>query len=460
MEPEPKPAAIIDSREPLFSVPEMLNYYLGFSRSVRTILIKPNWVRHEEDDNFPIRALVTSTQLIEAVVEACLVKYPEVEEITVGDVPLQGCDWSKLMRQAGIDRLMRKYKSRESPRIRFVDLRRELAVVTDGFIRKIPNTAGGDPKGYREIILDQESFLDPISEDEKAFRVSDYSPEKMESSHMRGFHRYLIAASALDCDLFINLPKAKTHQKSGLTGALKNLVGINGEKAYLVHYRESGNGRRGDEFPPNVPVAVVLQSRIRKAMQGRSQALFSVLRRGWRVLKHVTGIKTEGTRENLADSNGRFFTAAGSWHGNDTIWRMVYDLNRIIRCAPRQGGRLATTPQREYIAIADGIIAGEGNGPLQPLPVELGVLLASRDPFLLDSVMAQIMGLSPEKIPLLHHRREFADPEWGAFDASEVEIRCNGEVYRGIENLPVLHHFLPPPGWKGEIELEQREVLT
>ena len=105
MDPGPKPAAIVDSREPLFSVPEMLNYYLGFSRSVRTILIKPNWVRHEEDDNFPIRALVTSTQLIEAVVEACLVKYPEVEEITVGDVPLQGCDWSKLMRQAGIDRL-------------------------------------------------------------------------------------------------------------------------------------------------------------------------------------------------------------------------------------------------------------------------------------------------------------------------------------------------------------------
>jgi uncharacterized protein (DUF362 family) len=426
----------------------------------RRILVKPNWVRHEEVPAFPIEAMVTNSSLIEAVIEACLAKYPAVEEIIVGDVPLQGCDWPKLVSQAGIDRLMRKYETLESPRIRFVDLRRELAVVTDGFIRKIPNAAGGDPKGYREVILDQESFLDPVSEDEKAFRVSDYSPEKTKSSHMRGFHRYLIAASALDCDLFINLPKAKTHQKSGLTGALKNLVGINGEKAYLVHYRESGNGRRGDEFPPNVHVAVVLQSRIREAIQGRSLALFSVLRRGWKVLKHVTGIKTEGTRENLADSNGRFFTSAGSWHGNDTIWRMVYDLNRIIRCAPREGGRLATTPQREYIAIADGIIAGEGNGPLQPLPVELGILLASRDPFLLDSVMAQIMGLSYEKIPLLHHRREFADPEWGAFDASEVEIRCNGEVYRGIENLPVLHHFLPPPGWKGEIELEQREVLT
>src|SRR5579862_8175483 len=182
----------------------------------RRILVKPNWVRHEEDPAFPIEAMVTNSSLIETVIEACLAKYPAVEEITVGDVPLQGCDWSKLMRQAGIDRLMRKYNSRESPRIRFVDLRRELAVVTDGFIRKIPNASGGDPKGYREVILDQESFLDPISEDEKAFRVSDYSPEKTESSHTRGFHRYLIAASALDCDLFINLPKVKTHQKSGL----------------------------------------------------------------------------------------------------------------------------------------------------------------------------------------------------------------------------------------------------
>src|SRR4051812_46052960 len=42
----------------------------------KTILIKPNWVKHQEDPAFPIAALVTSTDLIESVIEACLRKYP------------------------------------------------------------------------------------------------------------------------------------------------------------------------------------------------------------------------------------------------------------------------------------------------------------------------------------------------------------------------------------------------
>src|SRR5690349_3206591 len=75
----------------------------------RRITIKPNWVMHQTRDEFPISALVTDSRLIETVIEACLEKYPHVERIRVGDVPLQSCDWDLLRAQAGIDRLEARY---------------------------------------------------------------------------------------------------------------------------------------------------------------------------------------------------------------------------------------------------------------------------------------------------------------------------------------------------------------
>lgn len=421
--------------------------------SFRTILIKPNWVKHQEAPAFPIAALVTSTNLIEAAIEACLRKYPDVEEITIGDVPLQSCDWELLIRQTGIDRLMAKYRDITRPSIRFLDLRREIyregkrLQAGDGFVF-------GDPKGYREVRLDQQSFLEPISDANEKFRVADYSPQETVSSHKHGFHRYLISGSALACDLLVNLPKMKVHQKAGITGALKNLVGVNGQKAYLVHYREGMARQHGDEFPDDVSRLVWLQSRLRQGLQNRSRFLFYLLRLGWRPLKRLAGIKTHGTRENLEK---KFYLSGGAWHGNDTIWRMVYDLNRIIRYAD-SSGKLQSKPQRAYVAIMDAMIAGEGNGPLQPLPVETGVLLAANDPFQMDIVMARLMGFDYQKIPTLRQHRLFADAEWGNFMPEELMIEQDGQTFRGLNSLPVLHNFLPPPGWKSHIELGEMDA--
>src|SRR5690606_2650770 len=49
--------------------------------------------------------------------------------------------------------------------------------------------------------------------------------------------------------LVINLPKLKTHKKTGVTLSLKNLVGINGDKNWLPHHSLGSVGEGGDEFP-------------------------------------------------------------------------------------------------------------------------------------------------------------------------------------------------------------------
>ena len=73
-----------------------------------------------------------------------------------------------------------------------------------------------------------------------------YNPDLMLNTHQPGRHQYLVARDIIEADTVINLPKLKTHKKACLTGALKNMVGINGHKEYLPHHRKGGSGAGGD----------------------------------------------------------------------------------------------------------------------------------------------------------------------------------------------------------------------
>ena len=59
----------------------------------------------------------------------------------------------------------------------------------------------------------------------------------------------LVPLAVLEADVIVNLPKLKTHKKAGVTCALKNLIGINGNKEYLPHHRIGGHNLGGDCYP-------------------------------------------------------------------------------------------------------------------------------------------------------------------------------------------------------------------
>ena len=73
--------------------------------TLRNIVVKPNWVIHASHSDFPIEALVTNSHLIGLVVDACFEKYPGLESLIVGDVPLQSCEFGRMCEQSGIDLL-------------------------------------------------------------------------------------------------------------------------------------------------------------------------------------------------------------------------------------------------------------------------------------------------------------------------------------------------------------------
>ncbi|HVY47125.1 MAG TPA: DUF362 domain-containing protein, partial [Minicystis sp.] len=90
----------------------------------------------------------------------------------------------------------------------------------------------------------------------------------------------------------------------------------------------------------------------------------------------------------------------GSWEGNRTLYRTVLDLNTIVHYADRDGA-LRDAPQRRVLAIVDGVVAGEGEGPLGAAPVDAGLLVGGFDPALVDVAATRAMGLDPLRVPMI-----------------------------------------------------------
>ena len=55
---------------------------------------------------------------------------------------------------------------------------------------------------------------------------ADYDQNSVNSHHQGETQEYLISATPIIADVFINLPKMKTHKKVGVTLNIKNLVGL------------------------------------------------------------------------------------------------------------------------------------------------------------------------------------------------------------------------------------------
>lgn len=83
------------------------------------------------------------------------------------------------------------------------------------------------------------------------------------------------------------------------------------------------------------------------------------------------------------------------------------------------------------LIVVDGLVGMEGNGPGDGRPKRLDLLLAGTDPFVLDLLIARLVGLDRNSIPYLLIAREKG--HIGDEDIAQVD---------GIEPLA---HFEPPP---------------
>jgi uncharacterized protein (DUF362 family) len=403
------------------------------------IVIKPNWVFHENQSGAGLDCLITHSSLIEAVAKYVGLTHPA--ELIIGDAPIQGCDFGQLRKLAGIDDLADRLRQRGLP-IVIADFRRT--------IRK--GNSREKVEGVREVgnfvlfDLKEDSLLESLSDDATKFRVTMYNPDLLQRTHGPGRHQYLIAREVIDANVVINLPKLKSHRKACVTGALKNLVGINGNKEYLPHHRKGGSESGGDCYvghPLWKRAAEDWLDVANRHSSGTTQSAFA-----WMA----------GTAERIAAKLGADENLEGSWYGNDTIWRTCLDLQRILRYG-RLDGSLAIAPQRTVISITDAIIAGEGEGPLGNTPVSSGFVTGALNTAAAEWVHARLMGFDPGKIPLI--REAFGRFTYPLADFSPDSIRVwIGDMERSVpEILPFDGRaFLPPRGWQGHCELSESGI--
>lgn len=410
----------------------------------RHVVIKPNWVLHQTDPRYPIAALVTDARVIAATVQAAAEVFPGAR-ITVGDCPLQRADWPLLCEQSRLTPFISDLSKRFGDRVAFRDLRKEVYTYTNGVLAEVTGAPHGDPLGYVEVKLGATSHLDEISDQADRFAIHDHDRAKTRNNHRQGDHRYFVSRTFLDADLVINLPKWKTHSKSGLTGALKNLVGINGDKAYLPHFSKGAPKWGGDEYWDRGRFMYWTQNTLRDYLRDTPWA-HRLVRPPWLAFKAVRSAVLGSQGGAPAD----FYVGGGSWHGNHTIWRMIYDLNMVLQQVDRDGV-LQRDVQRAYFCIVDGLIAGEGDGPLFPQPRPLDWLVFGADPFAIDAALAWFMGFDAAQMPILERRARYLGPDWGRFSLDELPVSVDGET-RPLSSWSIRHDFLPPPGWLSHIE--------
>jgi uncharacterized protein (DUF362 family) len=410
----------------------------------QTVLLKPNWVRNFHELGMPCKSLTTHGSVIRAVLDYVAIALERRGRVIIADSPQNDAVFGELLALTGIPELKTLYTAHTEIALDVYDLRIEYVHKVDGVLVR-HDTLPGDPLGYATVDLGRDSMFEPVSRKSQMFRGAEYSLSEMQRHHQPGRHEYPLCKTILLADTLINLPKLKTHKKAGVTLSLKNMIGINGNKNWLPHHTEGVPEAGGDQFNTNEA-----KNRVEHRVLQTFKEWFPVL---GPLRRHVAAPLKALGRTMFGDTNVDR-VRSGNWWGNDTIWRTCIDLKRILLYADKDG-RMCDTMQRRYFSLIDGIIGGEGNGPLAPDDREIGLLIASLNPVVADAVGTRLMGFDYRLVPIIC--RAFEEMRWPLTHAAHGEIECvsNLDDWRGaLESIRAdCFNFAPHFGWVDHIRV-------
>ncbi len=412
------------------------------------VVMKPNWVKESDErfhDEHHWEYVVTHPAVIEAVCRWVVPKLRGSGSIVICDAPQTDSSFRKIREycqlEAMIQRLTEAYPDVS---IELLDLRPEEWHAVDGVtVSKTKLT--GDPLGSTHVKLNEASEFVGFAGQGKLYGAS-YDMDETNSVHQGERHEYMLCRTPMDADVLINLPKLKTHKKVGLTCALKNLVGINANKNWLPHHTEGAPEDGGDQFPKATTKAKLENRWMGTAKRWlKNRPSLSLL---------FVPLKKLG---RLYFGDTQKVVRSGNWSGNDTCWRMVLDLNKCLLFFDGQGRR-RTQPLR-YLAVVDGIVGGDGNGPMAPDPKPTGVIIAGTHPASVDMVAATVMGFDWKRIRMLNYVFQMNHLNFAPFDPESIQVESNHEPWQGsVSQMDDVCDYKPHFGWVGAIEKQERSI--
>jgi uncharacterized protein (DUF362 family) len=404
------------------------------------VFVLPNFVAHQrpEQSRDDFLAKCTHASVLRPLLDYIYLANRDWSRIGFGNAPIQSCDYARLAQELGTTALVDFYQKQTGARLGPHDLRGVITKWTRyGALLERHDT----DEEQVEVDLGADSWLDELFQKDSrvAVRVGDYDPRETDSYHARGRHVYVLNRRVLEADVLISAPTLKTHQKVGITCAIKGTVGAIAKKECLAHHRPGGPGHGGDEFAQST-----LMHRFASQLTDKAAAAGNDI--------FSNGMRVAGKVLYRALRQGSSGIVGGAWYGNDTAWRMALDIARILRFA-RVDGTLAATPQRRHLALVDGIMAGEDEGPLTPKARPLGAVLFSPDICAADEACARLMGFDPQHLAIVRHAWEQMRYPLTEEKAEDTQYKVNGAPLSGEELLKYLPTpFVPPKGWVGKME--------
>jgi uncharacterized protein (DUF362 family) len=411
------------------------------------VLLKPNFIKeHRVGRQEEWVQIITHGSVIRAVADYVYIALKGRGRLIVADGPQSDSNFHEIGRRVALSELQEFYRSQVGFHLEFYDLRNEHWMERDG-IYVGRERLSGDPAGTVLVDLGARSHFGN-RRTKAAYYGAFYDVDETNHFHSVGRHAYAFCRTPLLADTVIHLPKLKTHKKCGITVNLKGLVGLNGNKNLLPHYCFGSPNTGGDQFQDSTT-----KHRLENFLVRPMKRL--LLRGGTPEMLMARRMKRYAYRFFGENST---VVRSGNWHGNDTVWRMALDLNAILTFADRDG-ILRDSPQRRFFSVVDGIIAGEGNGPLDADAKPCGLVIAGSSPVLVDAVCARLMGFDYRKIPLVIEALLGGRWAFAPCTFDEIEIVSNR---RGVDSTMLTdtsrmpYQFEPHLGWKGHLELEAR----
>lgn len=411
-----------------------------------TVFLKPNMIAEKHYYKDEWESVITHGSVVRAVVDYVFIALKGEGKIIIGDSPTTEAKFAELVQLMGLKGIQALYRQAKNFALEIIDLRDEHWIEKDHVVVDTIKLSG-DPRGGVSVDLANDSMFTELDKQGKQYYGAFYDTAETNQHHTDGKHEYAISKSPIVADVFISIPKLKTHKKCGLTLNLKGLVGINAKKNWLPHYIFGSPEKGGDQFAKASAKSELENTLVRRAKQVllKKNPLTQMVARKTKNLAY----KIFGHTEDVIRS--------GNWHGNNTVWRMALDLNRILLYANPDGAMREAGNAKRYFSVVDGIVAMEGNGPVAGVPKQTGILLAGANAVAVDTVCAKLMGFDYKKLPLLlraYQTHRFPLLE-GTID--DIKTVSNNSVWNkplGEWQLSDVFHFEPHFAWKSMIELE------
>jgi uncharacterized protein (DUF362 family) len=430
---DPHRILVFRGENPLSHLDELVAFWGDLKGRDDALLFKPNLIHHRHLTGGDYSAVVTQPEVLDLAWQTAD-RLSLSGTRAVADAPQGDADFDTILKRTGLDRWGRERG------VRLVDLRNvRYEEPRDVVVQR--HALAGDPAGAVRVNLGRLSAFFGV--EGRTYYGADYDIEYTNEHHRGETHEYLFSGTALQSGIVFNLPKLKTHKKAGVTLSMKNLVGLNADKNLLPHYSLGTPKDGGDAY---------IDSAAQQRFEARLLTSIKPLLRRSQLAARTAGLLKPLARRVLGDTLD--VVRSGNWWGNDTVWRMIVDLNRILLYATPDGS-LADSPQRQSVSLMDGIMAGNGNGPEAPDPLRTNVVIAGADFVAVDIVATTLMGLDYRLVPHLAHALDPHPLPLTTIDVDELVVESNvPEWDRHLWEIDPssMFAFTPHFGWRGHLE--------